>query len=147
MSHPTINPPLSRYTIASGEEGPARDSPMMSAYKDPFGYVESLSPAEAAFAFQGSASHNKQAYNDLVGHRDSRQQRAPDNNDRRPVIPRSASFETRSVAQMYEDRAQRRLRPLPTLRERVKTESPILAHVRTNVIVCLHQRRIVCIAG
>jgi len=140
---PASNPRLTALRngyIATGEANYRSESPSLEAVKDlfpPDQYSEVLSPAEAAFAYDGvnmkDLAQHRLTYNSLPGLQeapvDSGYSSEPGTNGV------TTPTEGRSMAQLYEDQFQRKSRPLPTLRERIKNESPVIAHLRTNVIV------------
>lgn len=146
---PASNPRLSALRhgqIATGEGNYRSESPSLDAVKDlfpPDQYSELLSPTEAAFAYDGvnmkDLAQHRLTYTTLPGLReapvDSGYSSEPGTNGA------STPTEGKSMAQMYEDQFQRKSRPLPTLRERIKNESPVIAHLRTNVIVSSCKRK------
>jgi len=134
-----------RYGVATGEGNYRAESPSLEAFKDlfpPDQYSELLSPAEAAFAYEDGnmkdLAQHRLTYNHLPGLKEASVD--PGHNSDMGTNGLASPNEGKSLAQLYEDQFQRKSRPLPTLRERIKNESPVIAHLRTNVIVSVLKR-------
>jgi len=115
----------------------------MHAFKNhlapPAKHADLISPADAAFAYEdqfGRLSQQRQPHRDSVINRREIAVDSGYSSDKASLAGLPSPREEKTVAQMHEETIQRRRdRLMPTLKQRIKNESPVVAHLRTNVIV------------
>jgi len=140
MAHTVNKSSPARHTIATGGEYRSKPAPSLQAFKEPLlhnQYAEHMSPAEAAFAYDehaGNVPARRQTSRTSLNRRDMPVDSGY-NSDKGSFRGLPSPVEEKTLAQLYEDKFHRKDRLMPTLKERMKNESPVIAHLRTNVIV------------
>lgn len=125
-----------RYSVTSVEELHRKDgmTGLYAAFSLPENITEQLSPAQAEFAF-AEEEHDKEAqydrtFDNLVGRRDNGQDET-ENRNAYVVSP----LEPKARAQYFENRIRPKETTVLTARQRALKSAPVIAHLRTNVIV------------